>query len=138
MKGIGRFTGMGVALLWVSSCGGDPIYASCKEPADCYVPDEVEAQCLDKYNAGFCTWSCGVDEDCAWADDEYPRVCASFESDPALYCFPACGSGDPEDPESCPQGFNCRSTGGGNDNRKVCFPNELTGSEPTGTTETPM
>ena len=45
-----------------------------------------------------------------------------------MYCFPACAE-DAEDGEECPPGLNCRSTGGGSDNRQVCFPEDgATGS----------
>jgi hypothetical protein len=45
-------------------------------------------------------------------------VCASFESTEGLHCFPSCESGE----DHCPGGMSCRSSGGGSDNRKVCFP----------------
>jgi hypothetical protein len=113
----------------VAGCGGSPIYAECEEPDDCHVPDEVTAECLDKYGRGFCTWRCSADDECAWDEDEYARVCASFESEDRLYCFPSC-EGAEDESKACPDGFGCRSTGGGNDNRKVCFPEEDGGSEP--------
>jgi hypothetical protein len=120
------------ALLLVG-CGRSPIYLGCEQPADCPVPDDVTAECLDKSGDGFCTWACKVDADCAWDEDEFARVCASFESEGGLHCFPSCEDA-PDAPDACPDGFTCRSTGGGSDNRHVCFPNDL---QSTATTSDP-
>jgi hypothetical protein len=132
-----------VSLVAWSGCGGgDPTYAPCDTPDDCAVPEEAEAECLDKAGEGFCTWSCSSDADCAFDDDPDPdwtRVCASFESEPGSHCFPSCREGDEGDESdesdesdgdgSCPEGFSCRSTGGGSDNRKVCFPEDIDSDE---------
>ncbi|MFT5682083.1 MAG: hypothetical protein ACI8RZ_003001 [Myxococcota bacterium] len=96
----------------------DPIYDTCTEPADCVVPEEATAVCLEKSDEGYCSWECAVDGDCAEDTGDSDRICASFESDDAMYCFPSCE----DDGESCPDGLSCRSTGGGSENRKVCFP----------------
>ena len=108
-----------VALLLWGGCHRD-LYRPCDDPDDCEVPDGRDAECLDNSGRGFCTWSCGTDEDCDDGGDE-DMVCASFESEGALHCFPACEEGE-DDEDACPRDFTCRSTGGGSDNRKVCFP----------------
>ncbi len=53
--------------------------------------------------------------------EDFTYVCASFESEEGLFCFPGCNDPDDEAGE-CPPGYGCRSTGGGADNRKICFP----------------
>jgi hypothetical protein len=115
-------------------CGGHlPIFEPCEEPADCAVPDGVEAACLGGGDAGFCTATCAVDADCAAIDGTGSRqdlawVCAPFESEAGLHCFPSCEEApeDETDPDAaCPDGTTCRSTGGGSDNRKICFPEDL-------------
>jgi len=109
-------------VLLVGACGGgdEGLYASCDAAGDCdgEVPEGADAVCLDKGDEGYCSWGCEVDADCSDADPAL--VCASFESEAATYCFPGCDEGD----DACPPGFGCRSTGGGADNRKVCFPEE--------------
>jgi len=124
MKGVA-----GWVLLGLISCGKnkdvDEVYQSCEAPEDCEVPESVDAVCVDKSGAGFCTWECEVDVDCDEAEEadfDFDYGCASFESEDALYCFPMCNS-DADDPEDeCPPAMTCRSTGGGSDNRKICFP----------------
>jgi hypothetical protein len=118
-----------VLLMVLLGCGGgsnpgEDLYLACSAPEDCEVPDDVEPVCLDKSGEGFCTWGCAVDDDCAEASDEdVDFICASFESESDMHCFPSCE--DPSDADNpCPSGFECRSTGGGSDNRKVCFPND--------------
>jgi hypothetical protein len=107
--------------LALAGCGGDALYESCETADDCEVPsDEHDAACLGSGEGGVCTWSCTDDADCD-ADDDLERVCAPFESEEGTWCFPSCE--DEEDEEgACPEGMTCRSTGGGDDNRKVCFP----------------
>jgi hypothetical protein len=113
-------------LAGLAACGGPDVYAACEGPADCDVPAEAEAVCLDKSGEGFCSWECSVDADCDYASEEeearWARVCASFEDEAGTFCFPSCDEGADEEDEVCPGGFTCRSTGGGADNRKVCFP----------------
>jgi hypothetical protein len=109
---------------WMIACGGSSIYAPCESADECPAPEEVTAECVDKSGVGFCTWECAKDEDCAFDEDAYPRVCASFESESELYCFPSCEGAETDDPDACPPGYGCRSTGGGSDNRKICFPGE--------------
>lgn len=108
------------------ACGPDynGVYAACDVPDDCsgIVPEEVDAVCLDKSGQGFCTWDCETDTDCEGDQDEdVDFVCASFESTEGMSCFPSCEEGDTAQ-GSCPDGYTCRSTGGGEDNRRVCFP----------------
>ena len=114
-------------LLLLSACGGnraaDELYLDCDQPDDCDVPDDVEAECLDKSGEGFCTWECTSDPECDEADDEdFDFVCASFENNALQYCFPACNEDAEEAEDECPPSMTCRSTGGGYNNRKVCFP----------------
>lgn len=116
---------MRAALVWfiLLGCGGrEEVYNACEEPADCDVPEAAEAVCIEKNTEGFCSWECTVDDDCAEdGDEDFDFVCSSFESETALYCFPSCETVD-SGGEECPPGYGCRSTGGGNDNRKICFP----------------
>jgi hypothetical protein len=105
-------------------CGGPDFYAACEEADDCsdVVPEEATGECVEKEGGGFCTWSCTADPDCDGdQDDDFDFVCAPFESTTGMYCFPACLEGADEG-EDCPGGYGCRSTGGGSDNRKICFP----------------
>jgi hypothetical protein len=96
----------------------EAVYMSCDVPEDCQdFPEGAEPACLPKEGEGFCTWLCATDPDCE-ADDSDGLVCASFEEQTEKYCFPSCEGGD----ELCPAGMNCRSTGGGVENRRVCFP----------------
>jgi hypothetical protein len=107
---------MRYALLLLAACGPPPFYASCDEAAQCAVPDGVDAECVGD-TEGFCTWSCDDDEDCTEPAGEPGLVCASFESSEGKHCFPGCEGG-----EECPRGSECASTGGGDENRKVCKP----------------
>jgi hypothetical protein len=112
--------------LLVACHGGDlgDFYAPCTDAGTCegVAPDGTDGECLDGTTDGFCTWECTDDAGCAGdQDDVYDFVCSPFESNPGQYCFPSCLEGDTDAPE-CPEGFSCRSTGGGGDNRKICFP----------------
>lgn len=103
------------------------LYRACDVAEDCTdQPDDHSAECLDKGGEGFCTWSCTSDADCALDDgDPWTMVCASFESSEGTWCFPACQNDDAVDEdEICPGNLGCRSTGGGTDNQRVCFPSE--------------
>jgi hypothetical protein len=128
------------AIAWVVGCGGDDdelAGSSCESADECY--QDVEGirgavQCLDRTAVGYCTHACSTDADCCAADGECPsgrkQVCAPFESTGEMLCFLSCeGSdvGDQDATEYCQEfanaDFGCRSTGGGKDNRQVCFPN---------------
>ena len=102
----------------------ESIYDTCAAADDCVVPEDQEAACLEKGDDGFCTWECATDEDCDEADTtDHNFVCASFESSDGMHCFPSCEDVDDE-ADHCGSDMTCRSTGGGSDNRKVCFPDE--------------
>jgi hypothetical protein len=104
----------------LAACGKDAVWTSCETADDCEVPGDATAECLPKGSDGFCTWACAVDGDCAF--DAVDRVCASYSSSEGLYCLASCGE-DTADP-TCPEGFHCASSGGGDENRKACFPDE--------------
>lgn len=109
-------------LLALLACGRPALYEPCSEAEHCYVPDGVEAECVDADGSeGFCSWSCDEDDDCTEPANEPGLVCASFESTEGKHCFPGCED-VPEGKEPCPRGFECASTGGGSENRKVCKP----------------
>lgn len=115
-------------LLSLLACKEDLDYQSCEVADDCaeWVPEEATSVCLEKSGGGFCSWECATDTDCEGdVEEDYTYVCASFESTDGLYCFPSCNEDEADSsPSVCPEGFGCRSTGGGNDNRRICFPNE--------------
>lgn len=120
----------------------------CKTAADCY-PDIVvdggdggllgEAQCLDKVQGGYCTHLCTADTDCCAVEGEcktdLKQVCSPFENTNLKMCFLSCEDADLKDPDGGPvpdaesfcqknvsPDFQCRSSGGGNENRKICVP----------------
>jgi hypothetical protein len=105
-----------LTLIAAASCGGDDLYDACGSDSDCSAPDGKTPVCVKPDTEGFCSWSCSVDGDCK-GDDDVVRICASYESTSGVYCFPSCENG-----AACPEGFSCRSTGGGSKNRKVCYP----------------
>ncbi len=102
---------------------------------------DVQGQvaCLTQLPNGYCTHTCESDSDCCAVPGEcltgFKQVCASFESTGHTYCFLSC---EPSDIAAAPDGgttdptlycqmwagatFTCRSTGGGNQNRKFCGP----------------
>jgi hypothetical protein len=105
-----------IALVALAACDDDDLYEDCALPEDCAAPDGKAAACVNKdAGGGFCSWLCSTDPDCDTGDDIL-YVCAPFESNPDKYCFPSC------DAQQCPDDFECRSTGGGAENRKICFP----------------
>ena len=120
-------------LLALAACSGKDdssvdLYRTCAAVEECTDhPTGADAACVDKGGEGFCTWSCTTDADCTLeADDGWDYVCASFESSEGLYCFPSCRDDGEESEASCPGTLGCRSTGGGSDNQKVCFPSDET------------
>jgi hypothetical protein len=116
----------GVALLATFAACGPRFYHPCDDAKQCedVVPDGADAECVETSGEGFCSWQCVVDDDCDGDhDDDHDFVCASFESNPATYCFPSCaGDGTDSSGGACPEGYTCRSTGGGDANEKVCYP----------------
>jgi hypothetical protein len=107
-----------------------------------------EPVCIDKVTNGYCTHKCKVDADCCAVPGEcrsgLKQVCSSFENADDKYCFLSCepadidaasdagasdagtsdagASGDDYCEKNASTEFGCRSTGGGAENRKVCFP----------------
>src|SRR5687767_14442479 len=116
-------TGTWMAATWLcllAGCG-QKFYSPCEAADECedFAPEDADAECVEKSGGGFCSWKCVDDTECDGdQDDDHDFVCASFESNPAMYCFPSCEDDDGD----CPGDYTCRSTGGGDENRKVCFP----------------
>lgn len=91
--------------------------------------------CITRVTDGYCTHTCTSDADCCAVKGEcksdMPQVCAPFESTGEKYCFLSCEAAvigkEVDDNTYCQENANaaflCRSTGGGNQNRKVCVPN---------------
>jgi len=110
--------------------------------------------CLTKIPNGYCTHVCNDDSDCCAAPGEcrtgVKQVCSPLENQPEKYCFLSCeqadintaiaanadagyyDGGNPDagsvDTQYCKSyaapSTECRSSGGGNKNRKVCIPKE--------------
>lgn len=111
---------------------------SCSTPDQCFPGIEAGAlrgavQCLTRVPGGYCTHLCQTDADCCAVPGEcrgnFRQVCSPFESTGQMMCFLACESSDVGTTEGnayCQQNangaFNCRSSGGGAANRKVCVP----------------
>lgn len=126
--------------------GPDQTGASCQTPSDCYPgvdPMEIQGTvaCLDELRDGYCTHSCTADTDCCAAEGECKAeialVCSPFESMSGTNCFLSCEEADlvpaPGETEVTDQAycqreagrdFICRSSGGGNQNRKICVPGD--------------
>jgi hypothetical protein len=128
------------------ACGDDDVEdtgEACTVADDCY--DEVleedrdmiagEIECLERVEGGYCTHQCETDDDCCAVDGECDSndirvVCSPFENESGIKrCFLACEAediGDQEESEYCQEfaheDFGCRSSGGGDENRKVCVP----------------
>lgn len=113
----------------------------CETPTDCYPgidPVELagEVECLDRVDEGYCTHQCASDEDCCAIEGEcetdLAQVCAPFESTGLMMCFLSCepedvsAAGAEDDAAFCQEfvspAFLCRSSGGGQNNRKICVP----------------
>jgi hypothetical protein len=141
---------IGLAFWTVTACSSDsnndgaPVTntgQACKSADQCYpgvkdgdlVGDPV---CLDRVTDGYCTHLCTQDSDCCAAAGEcagnHAEVCSPFESAAEMYCFLSCEDADlksaslTDADQYCHSyagaAFNCRSTGGGSKNRKVCTP----------------
>lgn len=120
--------------------GGSPdnVGSVCKVAADCFPEVDAAAllgaaQCLDKTDEGYCTHLCQADTDCCAVEGECKtglnQVCAPFENTNQKMCFLSCegaDTGGKDADQYCRDNvspdFGCRSTGGGSQNRKVCFP----------------
>lgn len=128
--------------------------SACKVAADCYQTFDAQSlkgapYCIDKVTDGYCTHECQTDADCCAIPGEcktkLKQVCAPFENTGKNVCVLSCEDADIKagndagltdagtDPNTyCHQNvsseFGCRSTGGGSNNKKACFP---TGTGPT-------
>jgi hypothetical protein len=128
-----------LVVLGVGCSGGDDENAgkSCQAPADCYPglekPPNGEVMCLTRVTGGYCTHLCVTDADCCAVTGEcktgFPQVCAPFESTGQRICFLSCESNVLAGTDSnaycqvnANRAFNCRSSGGGSENRKICTP----------------
>ena len=102
--------------------------------------------CLTKVTNGYCTHTCLADTDCCAAPGEcltgVKEVCSPLENQGAQYCFLGCEEDDIRrataanadagvDAGASADAYcrafagastTCRSSGGGNKNRKVCLP----------------
>jgi hypothetical protein len=123
-----------------TSAPAGPVGQSCIAAAQCYVGLDATAlagqvTCLTPVSGGYCTHACTSDGDCCKVPGECadgrPQVCSPFESAGQMYCFLSCeaalladaGISDATYCETyASASFNCRSTGGGSQNRKVCAP----------------
>jgi hypothetical protein len=120
------------------SSGDENTGQSCKAAGDCFtavkMPLKGDAVCLTRVPGGYCTHLCQTDADCCAVEGEcksrFPQLCAPFESTGQKYCFLSCEAAviQNQDPntfcqDNANKAFQCRSTGGGSQNRKVCVPN---------------
>jgi hypothetical protein len=129
------------AAVFAACSSKDSAGQSCKQASECYagVADKSKlgtVVCIDKVPNGYCTHTCQQDSDCCAVSGECPnnlkQVCAPFESTSGKYCFLSCETADlPKDvngdasaycKRDANENFGCRSTGGGNQNRKICAP----------------
>jgi hypothetical protein len=125
-----------------SSTSAPPAGHSCATASDCYSGIDAGAlsgqvMCLP-LQGGYCSHTCTMDSDCCKVAGECPggikEVCAPLESKPQTYCFVSCDAADivptadgGTDPNAfcrsvAGAGFQCRSTGGGTNNKKFCGP----------------
>jgi hypothetical protein len=147
----GTISGTGPNLGGNVNTSPEPTGTACTVAADCYAGlDKSElsgpAECIDKVEDGYCTHECETDDDCCALDGEcrtgFKQVCASFENSTKKYCFLSCEEADlvpgaggmtgaggavaVDANEYCEREahprFLCRSTGGGEENRKACLP----------------
>jgi hypothetical protein len=127
--------------------------SACQVAADCYgdldgATLKGDAVCIDRVEKGYCTHKCQTDADCCAVPGECKtglrQVCAPFESTGEKYCFLSCEpadigaatdagasdagtDGDDYCTGNTSTDFGCRSTGGGNENRKACLPVGIAG-----------
>lgn len=137
----------------------EPTGSTCEVATDCYAGLDTSelsgpAECIDKVENGYCTHECEEDADCCAVEGEcrtgFKQVCAPFENTGKKYCFLSCededlvpaaggapgaGGADAVDAieycerEANPR-FTCRSTGGGDENRRACLPDGGMGGAP--------
>ena len=119
----------------------DQVGSVCLTPDDCYPGLDHNdlsgaVECIDRVPEGYCTHQCSDDADCCAVEGEcetdLPQVCSPFESTGMMMCFLSCEDADvqaagAEDAAAFCQDnvspyFQCRSSGGGADNRKICVP----------------
>lgn len=111
-----------------------------------------DVTCITKVTDGYCTHTCAQDSDCCAVAGEcltgVKQVCSPFENQGAQYCLLSCEDADVQSAigANANNGFydggatdagsvadaycksfagsatSCRSSGGGNKNRKVCIP----------------
>lgn len=147
----GTISGSGPNLGGNVNTSPEPTGTACQVATDCYAGlDTTELsgapECIDKVDDGYCTHECQTDDDCCALEGEcrtgFKQVCASFENSDKKYCFLSCEDGDlvagaagmtgaggaqaVDANEYCEREahprFLCRSTGGGQENRKACLP----------------
>lgn len=135
-----------------SGRGPEQTGQACTAASQCYPGLDAgslvgEVECLDRVPSGYCTHRCEKDEDCCAVPGEcgsgLRQVCAPLENSTEKRCFLSCedediaavaadGGFDESDGAvddttyychtyASPE-LNCRSTGGGKNNRKVCLP----------------
>ena len=119
-----------------SSCSVAAVATDCYPSLDGAALMGGARVCIDAVPGGYCTHLCAADTDCCAVPGEcrtpYPQVCSPFESMAMKYCFLSCENSDLADAGATDAnafcatyahaGLNCRSTGGGALNRKVCLP----------------
>jgi len=118
--------------------------STCKLATECFADVakgalQGDALCLDRVRGGYCTHTCTQDSQCCAAPGEcktaHAEVCSPFESADTMMCLLSCEKADVElapgmidDQAYCQRfagsDFSCRSSGGGNQNRKVCVPGD--------------
>ncbi len=116
--------------------------STCKLATECFADVakgalQGDALCLDRVQGGYCTHTCTQDSQCCAAPGEcktaHAEVCSPFESTGMMMCLLSCEQADValapgmiDDEAYCQRfagsAFSCRSSGGGNQNRKVCMP----------------
>ncbi len=112
----------------------------CTDASECY-PNVADGElagdaiCLDKVRGGYCTHACEADDDCCGAegecDTDLAQVCSPFSSTDGKMCFLSCEKdelGNLDESSYCQReagrDFICKSSGGGNENRKICVPGD--------------
>ncbi len=142
---------LGWLLPLVVACGhddpGGPAYNEhagqvCSSPEQCYPGIDKTTllgtvECLTKVQGGYCTHQCATDADCCAVAGEcltgLKEVCSPLTNEQTpTRCFVSCEAEDlarvgyTNDAAFCQYYanpyFNCRASGGGSQNRKICLP----------------